>query len=105
MTEYQKLAFMATGFAWALENPSLHKVVDGEKSVVLSLAEAAIWQEELLKISQTLESLDGGEDSESLGALDMARIRELQDQVRADGFKSLNPAESKAFMDELSGDL
>ena len=105
MTENQKLAIMARGLAGTLVNRSMHKVVDGDKSVVLSLAEAAIWQEELVKISQALQSLDGGEGSDSLDALNKAQIRDLQDQVRADGFKSQNPIDSKAFLDESSGDL
>lgn len=103
--DYQGLALMATGLAGTLANRSLHKVVDGEQSVVLSLAEAAIWQKELVKISQALQALDGDEGSESLEAVNMVAIRDLQDQVRADGFKSQKPAESKAFLDESSGDL
>lgn len=105
MSEYQKLALAATVLAGTLANRSLHQVVNGETSVVLSLAEAMLWQEELAKISKAFQSLDGNADAASFEAVNLAQIRDLQDQVRADGFKRLNRAEGKAFMDELSGDL
>lgn len=65
MANDRGLAFLMTGLAATLTNPSLYRIVEGEKSLVLPASEAVSLGEALIAASQILNSL-GGEEVEGL---------------------------------------
>lgn len=78
MADYAELAFQMAGLAGTITNPSLHRVVGGEKSFVLSIPQAVLMGEMLLEASQALSALGSGEFNEGVKASHEVFRRQLQ---------------------------
>lgn len=67
MADHAGLAFQMAGLAASIIDPSLHRVVGGEKSLVLSMPQAVLMGKMLLEASQALNALSSEEFDEEAG--------------------------------------
>ena len=78
MADHTELALKMTGLAASITNASSYRVVGGEKSLVLPIAEAVTWGKLLVEASQALNSLGDEEANEGIETSNKWLTGELQ---------------------------